>query len=308
MIQAPAPTHVLSAFLLLAASQTVVGCGDDSTGIRTLPGVKITVAPTDLVLTTGASARLEATVYDGEGRLLPGREIQWSSSAPDIVSVSQTGVVTALAVGKASIGAYSEQSVGFGRVVVQLNLRLPIPGERRWLIVTEIGTPAVECPGNEGGLRMAGSRDCTHSGISRYSLDLADADQWDGLMAGSPAPEVLAAADGTITDICIQPPSEVTCGPNGPFILVEHGGDFSTIYAHLDPSSVTLRRKTVVSRGQLLGTMGAWGTDPAPWLHFELHYENKGASASSVLESLQLSGRTMREYGAGEVKTPVGSP
>jgi len=234
--------------------------------------------------------------------VLTGPDIQWSSSAPDIVSVSSTGEVAALAVGRASIGAYSGQSVGFARVVVQLNFRLPVSGGGAWLVVTEIGSPAPECAGNEGGLRLDGSRDCSHAGISRYSLDLADAGQWSGALPDTPAPEVVAAADGTITDICIQPPVEVTCGTNGPFVLVEHAGGFSTIYAHLDPGSVSLRRKTAVSRGQPLGTMGAWGTFPAPWVHFELRHENKGAGAARVLDALVVSGRTLREYGVGNTR------
>jgi hypothetical protein len=288
----------LQCLLVLLTSAAVSGCGDDYAGIQAIPEVKITVTPTDVVLTTGQTAKLEATVRDADGRVLPGRVIQWSSNAPDIVSVSSTGEVTALAVGRAAIGAYSEQSVGFARVVVQLIFRLPVSGD--WIVITEMGTPAIECPGNEGGLRVDGSRDCSHAGLSRYSLDLADAGQWSGALPGTPAPEVVAAADGTITDICIQPPVEVTCGTNGPFVLVEHAGGFSTIYAHLDPGSVTLRRKTAVSRGQPLGTMGSFGTFSAPWLHFEVRHENKGATAARVLDALLVSGRTLREYRAGQ--------
>jgi hypothetical protein len=295
-------SHLFRTFLVITAAQAVSACGDDSVGIQTIPGVQITLTPAELVLTIGATALLQATVQDQEGRLLPAREVQWSSSAPDIVSVSPTGLVTALTSGTATIEAHSDLSVGFGRVVVQPNFTLPLPGNRRSLVVTEIGTPAVECQGNEGGLRLDGSRDCSHAGISRYSLDWADADQWNGVLGGSPAPEVLASAEGTITDICLQPPTEVTCGTNGPFVLVEHPGGFSTIYAHLDPGSVTLRRKTAVSRGERLGTMGAWGADRGPWFHFELRFENKGAEAALVLEALQLSGRRLSDYLEGRLR------
>jgi hypothetical protein len=279
----------------------MTACADDSTNVEVVEPVKITVTPADLVLTTGASASLQAVVHDSKGNLLPDRAIQWSSSAPEIVSVTRSGLVTALAVGRATIGAYSEQSVGFGRVVVQLNFRLPVAGNHRWLVVTEAGTAALECAGREGGLRIDESRDCSHSGISRYSLDLADAAQWSGTLPSDSAPEVVAAADGTITDICIQPPSEVTCGANGPFVLIEHDGGFSTIYAHLAPVSVSLRRKTAVRGGQLLGRMGAYGPFPAPWLHFELRHENEGASA--VLEKVLVSGRGLRDYRAGDART-----
>jgi hypothetical protein len=292
--------RALQVLLVLLPLQLFVSCGDDSAGVEILTPVTITVTPTDLVLTTGARAQLEATVHDSDGQLLPGRGVRWSSSAPEIVSVSQTGVVTALAVGRATIGAYHEQSVGFGRVVVQLDFRIPVSHPGRWLVVTEVGSMTPGCAGNEGGLRIDESRDCSHAEISRYSLDLAAADQWTGAAPRTPAPEVVAAADGTITDICIQPPTEATCGGNGPFVLIEHEGDFSTVYAHLDPSSVSLRRKTAVRRGQRLGTMGVYGAFPAPWLHFELRHENQGSRAASVLERVQVSGRSMRDYKAGD--------
>jgi Peptidase family M23/Bacterial Ig-like domain (group 2) len=292
----------LARTLLIAVVLVAPACGGDSSGVEPTPEVKITVTPADLVLTSGASASLEATVQDAEGRPVPGRVVQWSSTAPEVVSVSSTGMVTALAVGRASILAHIENSVGSARVVVQLNFRIPVVARSRWLVVTEIGTPAAECAGNEGGLRVDGGRDCTHSDISRYSLDLADADQWTGALPASPAPSVIAAAEGTIIDVCLEPPTQVTCGPNGPFVLVEHAAGFTSFYSHLDPSSVTLRRKTPVRQGQLLGVMGGWGTEPAPWLHFEVRHDNMGAAAAAVLGELEISGRRMREYAAGTVQ------
>lgn len=295
-----ASSRVPQVFLVLLNIQYVASCGEDSAGIEVVSPVQITVTPSELVLTIGASVQLEASVHDGAGELLGGREIQWSSSAPEIASVTQTGVVTALDAGRARIEAYTEQSVGFSRVVVPVTFRLPVSSAGRWLVVTETGSPAPECGGKEGGLRLDGSRDCSHGGVSRYSLDFADADQWTGALPAAPPREVVAAADGTITDVCLEPPSQITCGSNGPFVLIEHAGGFSTMYAHLDPSSVSLRRKTAVQRGQSLGTMGVWGADRAPWLHFELRYENQGSSAASVLEPVYVGGRAMRGYRAGD--------
>ena len=288
----------VGALLTTLATLICTGCASDSAGIQALPGVEVTVTPAELVLGLGEKASLNATVHDLEGHPLPGRMVTWSSSAPDVVAVSGAGVVTALDVGAASIEAYSGQAVGFSRVVVALDFHLPLASGSSWLVITEAGTPGAECPGNEGGLRLDGTRDCTHSGTSRYSLDFADADQWMGIEAGSPSPQVLAAADGTIIDVCLQPPTEVTCGLNGPFVLVEHRGGFRSIYAHLNPASVVLRRKTAVTRGQALGSMGRWGNDPAPWLHFELRYESQGLSAA--LRSLKVDGRKVTEYRVGE--------
>jgi hypothetical protein len=276
-----------------AMGLTLTACKSDPADIETLPGVNITVTPSQLTLRIGASASLAATVTDLEGRPLTGRQIQWSSSKPNVVAVSPAGVVTALDVGTAAIGAYSEQGVGFAHVVVHLDFRVPL---RRWVLLTEMGTPTPACPGNEGGLRSDDSRDCTHRGVSRYSLDFAPDPQQEDVPGEPPPTEVSAAADGTITDVCRQPPTEITCGPNGPFVQVEHRGGFMSIYAHLDPGSITLRRKTPVSRGQRLGAAGAWGADSAPWLHFEVRQENQGAGAAAVLEAVEVGGRKFRDY------------
>lgn len=275
----------------------VYGCEREPTTPQPLSGVSITVTPAELSLTVGASAALEATVSDLAGRTLLNRVVTWSSSAPDVVAVSPTGVVTALDVGSASIGAYSDQGVGFARVVVATNFGLPL---RRAIVLTEIGTPAGGCSNNEGGLRENGGRDCSHSGFSRYSLDLADPAQWASAPSQGPTPEVLIAADGIIASVCLQP-SPITCGPDGPYVVVEHRGGFLSIYGHLEAESVTLRRKTAVARGQPLGRMGMSRGDAAPWVHFELRYNNQGANAASVLERVNLGGRRLADYKAGEI-------
>jgi murein DD-endopeptidase MepM/ murein hydrolase activator NlpD len=75
------------------------------------------------------------------------------------------------------------------------------------------------------------------------------------------------------------------------------------IYAHLDPSSVTIPRKTPVTRGQLLGTMGTWSgggsDDEDAWVHFELRFESQRANTVSVLERLVVDGRALTEYKVG---------
>jgi hypothetical protein len=279
-------------FLALIVSLTLTACKSDPADIRTPTGINITVTPPQLTLGIGTSVSLVAKVTDLEGRPLTGHDIKWSSSAPEVVAVSPLGVVTALDVGPASIGAYSEQAVGFAEVVVKLDFRMPL---RHWLLLTEMGTPDMTCRGNEGGLRQDGGRDCTHQDISRYSLDFAPDLQQQYSPEVRPT-EVYAAADGRITDVCRQPPTEITCGPNGPFVQVEHRGGFMSIYAHLDLASIVLRPKRSVTQGQLLGTAGAWGPDSTPWLHFEVRYENQGARAAPVLDSVEVGGRKLWDY------------
>jgi hypothetical protein len=291
-------SHYRFGTLALGAGLWTTACGGDPTSIRAPSGVNITVTPSQLTLSVGDTASLVATIRDAEGVALTSPEIRWSSSAPDIVAVSATGRVTALREGTASVGAYAGQSVEFAQVVVQAEFRLPL---RHWRVVTEMGGLAPACPESEGGLRQDSTYDCSHAGISRYSLDLVSAID-EQLSPDLPdIREVLASADGTITDICLQPLPEITCGANGPYILVEHEGGFLTVYAHLDPASVSLRRKTPVTRRQPLGLMGSFAADTIPWLHFEMRRQSGGgANAESVLNRVELGGRTFFEYSVGD--------
>jgi hypothetical protein len=290
--------HAAGAILPLAALVAGLACDREPAGPLSLPSVTITVTPDRLTLPIRASFPLAATVRDAEGRTLTDRTVSWASAAPEIATVSSTGVVTALASGTATITAHSDPAIGFASVVVQEDFRLPLPAGR-WLLRTGIGAPAAECPEGEGGLRRDGSRDCSHAGVSRYSLDFAAVTEGDGPLTGRTV-DVLAAADGTVIDVCLLPAPLINCGSNGPFVAVEHTGGFRTIYAHLDPASVIVQRKSPVSRGQLLGTMSTADADPDAWVHFELRFQNQGAGAAPVLEALLVDGLKLSAYRVGE--------
>lgn len=286
------PRRVGTTLALLAAPVLTAACGPDRVAPRALTGVTIVVTPAETILPVGTSATLMAEVRDADGEPLTGRVIEWSSSAPELASVSNAGQVRAHAPGRVTISAFSEPGLGLALVVIQEDLRLPLPGGRHWLLLAETGTPAAECAQGEGGLRHTGDRECSHEGISRYSLDFAAATLEDGVVPGA---EVLAAADGRVIDICILPQA-INCGPDGPFVLMEHRGGLRTLYAHLDPASILVRRKTTLARGQRVGRAGESGTEPVPWVHFEVRFENRGAESASALEGLLVDGRSLRDY------------
>ena len=284
---APAsPRHLSSRALLLGF--ICLACADEPAGLRTPPPLTIDVAPGAVTLLVGASATLDATVTDAEGRAIHDSDIEWSSSAPDVASVSPAGVVTAVSPGATDIVASNGQSAGFAHIVVQLDFRLPVsPGS---VLRSEIGSATTLCPGGEGGLREDGGLECSHAGISRFSLDFrAPEGSSDGTQVG-------AAADGTVRDVCLRPPSETTCGPEGPFVYIDHGNGFASQYSHLDPASITIRRKSAVLQGETVGRMGTWGSEPYAWTHFELRYRNQEPAQQAVLGQLLIGGRKLSEY------------
>ena len=101
--------HPLSLRLFLLSSSlviTTVACSDPD-GPSGNPATRLTVTPAESTFSLGRRVSFEATVYDTRDTVVAGAPIRWSSSAPAIASVSDSGVVTALTEGRATIVATS---------------------------------------------------------------------------------------------------------------------------------------------------------------------------------------------------------
>ena len=84
-----------------------------------VPVATVTVAPSSSTLDIGATVQLSATTRDGNGNVLTGRSISWSSANSSIASVNaNTGLVTAVAQGSTQITATSESKTGTASITV----------------------------------------------------------------------------------------------------------------------------------------------------------------------------------------------
>ena len=84
--------------------------GSDTATITVVPAAvaSVKVTPAVVSLLVGAAVQLSATTADSAGNLLSGRSISWSGSDATVASVSNSGLVTSVAQGSASITATSE--------------------------------------------------------------------------------------------------------------------------------------------------------------------------------------------------------
>ena len=83
-----------------------------------VPVVAVRVSPMSRDLTVGQTAQLTAEPLDAQGAVLSGRSVEWSSSRPNVASVSGNGVVTALSAGSAVITATVEGKSGVAAITV----------------------------------------------------------------------------------------------------------------------------------------------------------------------------------------------
>ena len=83
-----------------------------------LPVVAVRVSPSSRDLTVGETAQLTAEPLDAQGAVLSGRSVAWSSSKPNVATVSGEGVVTAISAGSAIITATVEGKSGVGAITV----------------------------------------------------------------------------------------------------------------------------------------------------------------------------------------------
>ena len=79
----------------------------------------VTVTPASVTLTAvGATAQLDATVYDSGNKPIPDAEITWSSNDPAVATVSASGLVTAVTNGTARISASSGNNSASATITV----------------------------------------------------------------------------------------------------------------------------------------------------------------------------------------------
>lgn len=99
-------------------------------------------------------------------------------------------------------------------------------------------------------------------------------------IAGDWMTEIIATADGTVTDVWIRHPVY------GKMVVVKHRDGFITLYAHM--SRTVVREKMEIKQGKVLGAMGNTGQSRGRHLHYEVQKESKLVNPIEYLSSNRI--------------------
>ena len=86
------------------------GCGGDSSGPPAVASVSVSAPAGSIIV--GQTAQLSATPRDAAGTAITGRTVTWATSTASIATVSNTGLVTGVSAGSATISATVDGKTG----------------------------------------------------------------------------------------------------------------------------------------------------------------------------------------------------
>jgi murein DD-endopeptidase MepM/ murein hydrolase activator NlpD len=87
----------------------------------------------------------------------------------------------------------------------------------------------------------------------------------NGLDIGAPQGANIVAAESGVVSMASY------YGGYGYTVIIEHGDNTRTLYAHIRSGGIKVSEGESVSRGQKIAEVGSTGSSTAPHLHFEVH-------------------------------------
>ncbi len=102
--------------VITARADSAVGTA--AVTVSEVPAASVKIEPQTLALKVGGGDTLTATVLDADDAELSGRPVTWSSDTPSVAVVDDSGQVTAIGIGEATITATSGDAKGTAGVTV----------------------------------------------------------------------------------------------------------------------------------------------------------------------------------------------
>jgi uncharacterized protein YjdB len=101
------------------ATAVVAACASEATDVVTTNVGSVSITPASTTVAIGAQIPLHALVQDPSGRTITGMNIFWSVQSPSIATVSNTGVVTGMALGSTQVAANVNGKSGIAVITVE---------------------------------------------------------------------------------------------------------------------------------------------------------------------------------------------
>ena len=86
---------------------------------------------------------------------------------------------------------------------------------------------------------------------------------------------IYAAGDGVVE-------KAVHAGGYGKYVILRHGNNYKTLYAHMSGFGRGVKRGRRVRQGQVIGYVGSTGLSTGPHLHYEIHKGGKKVNPSTL--------------------------
>src|SRR5436309_6477415 len=265
---APAAATVSASGLVTAVgagSATITATSEGKNGtsaitVTVVPVATVTVSPASKSLNAGATVQLTATTKDSAGNVLTGRLVTWSSSAPAVATVSASGLVTAVAVGSATITATSEGKSGTAAITVAVIPVAAVEVTAASASIAVASTVQLSAVAKDAAGGILSGRPMTWSSSSVQIATVA-AGLVTGVAAGTAY--IVASSEGmsdtaTIT-VTFLPVASVTVSPDATSVAVDCNFQFTAILKDAAGNVLNGRAVTWSSGNPAVATVSATG-------------------------------------------------
>lgn len=203
---------------------------------------------------------------DDEGNLVRG-ELHYVAFAPNRSKLCRMYRWKSQGI-SSSIGYYNAS----GESLVKTFLRTPLDPSRMKRVSSKFST------------RATGGKGRFHP-ILGYTRDHKGTDY-----AAPTGTDVYAAGDGKVIEARYD-------GGYGKKVVIQHAGDYKTVYAHL--SVINVKPGEYVKQGRRVGGVGRTGTATGPHLHHEVIYKGKHVDPQKVvpkMPAIKLTGKELKAF------------
>lgn len=292
------------AVLALAASAAALSCGSDVAAPTTGEVKRIALSPSADTLEVGSKSTLRATVLGGSGDTLAGRTLFWNSENPDIATVSDQGVVTAVAPGTARIAASAEGVSGLATVHVSPKAVRSIvitPSSLQLRVGQSARLQAATYDGN--GNQLTGRSVSWSSNNTR----VANVDNSGQVTAGGIGSATITAASGNASStarvtVTLIPVDRVQVDPSSATLLVGKTTQLSATTVDSEGNPLSGRSITWSSNRSQIASVSAAGlvTAAAPG-NATITATSEGKSGSSAITVQDTATQPVNESNGIEV-------